>query len=108
MMEVVMSETTQVENVLNLAAGVGAAVGGPVGAAVAAGLQAGEAVVNSVATSQSTHASALATVSAAADTLATVAGPVLAALPAQDAVKAQTSLGLLQTVLADLKGIFGL
>ena len=103
-----MSETTQVENVLNMAAGVGAAVGGPVGAAVAAGLRVGETVVNSVTASQSVHANALATVSAAADTLTTVAMPVLASLPAQDAAKAQASLGLLQTVLADLKGIFGL
>ena len=103
-----MSETTQVENVLNVAAGVGEALGGPVGMAVAAGLHVGEAVVNSVQASQSAHADALATASAAADTLATAAAPVLAALPAQDAAKAQASLGLLQTVLADLKSIFGL
>jgi len=44
----------------------------------------------------------------ACPTLATVAAPVLATLPAQDAAKAQASLGLLQTVLADLKSIFGL
>ncbi len=103
-----MSETTQVENALNLAAGVGAAVGGPVGEAVAAGLQVGEAVVNSITASQSVHANALATASAAANTLVTSATPVLATLPPQDAVKAQASLSLLQTVLADLKVVFGL
>jgi hypothetical protein len=107
-MEMMMSETTQVENVLDVAAGVGAAVGGPVGAAVAEGLQVGEAVVNSVEGSQSAHADALATASAAVGTLSVAAAPVLAALPAQDAAKAQASLGLLQTVLADLKSIFGL
>ena len=71
-------------------------------------LRVGEAVVNSVEASQSSHADALATASAAANTLATVAAPVLATLPAQDAAKAQASLGLLRTVLADFKSIFGL
>jgi hypothetical protein len=107
-MEMMMSETTQIENVLNVAAGVGAAVGGPVGQAVAAGLQVGEAVVNAVQSSQSAHADALTTAAAAAGALVNAAEPVLATLPAQDAAKAQASLGLLQTVLADLKKIFGL
>jgi hypothetical protein len=106
--EMMMSETSQIENVLNAAAGVGAAVGGPVGQAVAAGLQVGEAVVNAVQTSQSAHADALTTATEAAGALATAAQPVLATLPANDAAKAQASLGLLQTVLADLKSIFGL
>ncbi len=103
-----MSNLSQVEDVLNAAAGVGAAVGGPVGMAVAAGLHVGEAVANSVVASQSAHESALVTATEAVGTLATAAGPVLANLPAQDAAKAQAGLGLLQTVLADLKGIFGL
>ncbi len=103
-----MSETAKVETILNTVAGVGAAVGGPVGMAVAAGLRVGEAVLNSVEASQSNHADALTTATAAVGSLATAAAPVLATLPPQDAAKAQAGLGLLQTILADLKSIFGL
>jgi len=103
-----MSEVTKIETGLNAVAAIGAAAGGPIGADVAEGLQVGEAVVNSVVASQSAHASALDTATTAASTLATAAEPVLATLPAADAAKAKAGLGLLQTILADLKSIFGL
>ena len=99
---------TNIETGLNAAAAIGAAAGGPIGADVAEGLQVGEAVVNPVVASQSAHASALDTATTAASTLATAAEPVLATLPAADAAKAKAGLGLLQTILADLKSIFGL
>jgi len=102
-----MSEVTNIETGLNEAAAIGAAVGGPVGQDVATGLQVGEAVVNSVLASQSAHANALATAASAANTLATAAEPVLATLPADTATKAKAGLSLLQTILADLKAIFG-
>lgn len=103
-----MSDVTKIENALNVVAGVGAAVGGPIGMAVADGVRVGEAVANAVVASQSTHATALATATDAANALATAAVPVLKTLPEQDAAKAQAGLGLLQTVLRDLKSIFGL
>jgi len=103
-----MNEIANIENGLNTAAAVGATVGGPIGTAVAAGLQVGEAVVNSVEVNQAAHASALMTAGAAANTLATAAAPVIAALPAVDAAKANASLSLLQIILEDLKSIFAL
>jgi len=103
-----MSEATNIETDLNLAAEIGAVVGGPVGAAVDAGLQAGEAVVRTVQGAQAAHARALQTATAAAETLTSVAAPVVAGLPAADAAKATAGLSMLQSILADLKSIFAL
>ncbi len=103
-----LSVGATIEQDLNIAGDVAAATAGPIGEAADTALQVGEAVVNSVESSQATHASALETATAAASTLATAAAPVVAALPATDAAKATASLGLLQTILADLKTIFGL
>jgi hypothetical protein len=101
-----MNTIENIETGLNSIAAIGATEGGRVGVEVVAGLQAGEAVVNSVVANRSAHEDALTTVTVAADTLATAAAPIIASLPEAAALKAKTSLSLLQTILFDLKAIF--
>ncbi len=94
-----MSDTTQIDAGLAVASVTGAAVGGVVGDAVEAA---------AVTTDQSAHASALVTAQDAVSALASAAEPALASLPSADAQKAVAGLGLLQTILSELKAVFAL
>ena len=93
---------------LGVASVAGGAIGGTVGEVVATGAGAAEAVVDAVSTAQAEHATALSTAVAAVSALAAATAPALAKLPPTDAKKATAGMSLLETILVDLKSIFGL
>lgn len=78
------------------------------GAAIIEGADKITDAVTEVAKMQTEHATALTVANAAVSALANAAEPAVAALPAADAEKALAGLGLLKTVLAELRVIFAI
>jgi hypothetical protein len=103
----VSGELQNIENDVSLAAGIGAAVGGPIGAAVDAGVTGVEGVVNDV-VARAPHQTALTDIgNAVSDATPIITEAAAGLTSAANASRITTGLSVIQSILAEIEGLFG-